>query len=99
MKNKHDITVFVPERRRRSMLVTPGEVNEKEIIACKNGDDTKQPFICFTYFHKHFQSKLLDSVSLHFASLKTGNDLVTELQRKQHIFTLWRLRQARTATT
>jgi hypothetical protein len=25
MKNKQDITVFVPERRRRSMLVTPGE--------------------------------------------------------------------------
>jgi hypothetical protein len=25
MKNKQDITVFVPERLRRSMLVTPGE--------------------------------------------------------------------------
>jgi hypothetical protein len=25
MKNKQDITVFVPERRRRSMLVTPSE--------------------------------------------------------------------------
>jgi hypothetical protein len=25
MKNKQDITVFVPEHRRRSMLVTPGE--------------------------------------------------------------------------
>ena len=33
---------------------------------------------CFD-FHKRFWFKLLDSFLLHFASLKIGNDLVTEL--------------------
>jgi len=41
----------------------------------------------------------IDRISQYFASLKTGNDLVTENQRKLYNFALLRLGQNRTATT
>jgi hypothetical protein len=48
---------------------------------------------------KQLTINLIDSVSPYFASSKTGNDLVTEKQRKTTFFAFSRVGQLRTTTT
>ena len=48
---------------------------------------------------KRLKVKLIDSALSYFASLKTGNDLVTENQRKTTFFALLRIGPFRTTTT